>query len=301
MSKTTYFDIDLPSADNRDWSTVLNDVLSKITEKMVRTQLPAGTTLRWGDIAGGKYLEVSTQGVRVIGGLNHGLVAGSSFRIPQGEDFPGDPGVGEMFLRTDEDILYRWNCTSWLVISGVDASILTALGALMVSDLGEDKGSYPVSDGAGGIEHVVPGGDGTVPTSDSTQPNGWSLRDVMDLLGLSLSAGQIPIGAGGDTAEALSPGADGELLVSDSAQTLKVKWQSVVDMLATLLTSKGQLIGRSAGGPVAVPAPAANGQVLIGDSAAVSGTRWAPQSELGAVPGVGTRAAADLFNYYNFI
>lgn len=298
---TTFFNITLPGENNRDWMTALNDALSRITENVVRTQLPPGTTLRWGDIAGGKYLEVSSAGVRVVGGLNHGTTPGSNFRIPQGESFPIDFDTGTFFHRTDEDIVYfRSAAGAWIPLDGLSSEAMSALGALLVSDLGADLGSFPVSDGAGGIEHVIPGHYYEILVSDDTTANGWRTASIQDVIGEILNKGQILVGTAPGSPAAFESAAHGTILQGDNTKPSGVQWNSLATILGAYLSLKGQLLGRGATGPVAVDVPTAEAQVLVSDSTVDSGMRWVNQSELGVIPGERTRVAGDLYLYANF-
>ena len=226
MATTTYFDIQVPGANSQDWITMLNRALSAITEKMVLTQLPTGASvLRWGDIAGGKYLEVSASGgVRVVGGADLGATPTKNLRVQQGEEFPTDYWLGMLFLRTDTETLYFRGVSTWVEVGTLDVS---ASGGILVTDLGSQKGSTVVSNGSGGMSNVAPGANKTVLVSDSTQASGWNLSTVLNLLGFALTKGQIPIGLGGNAAAALSPGGDGDLLVADAAETAGLRWTTL--------------------------------------------------------------------------
>ena len=300
MATTTYFNIQVPGSGSQDWITTLNRALSTITEKMVLTQLPTGATvMRWGDIAGGKYLEVAASGgVRIVGGLDLGATPSKNLRVQQGESFPVNYWLGMLFLRTDTETLYFRGASAWVEVGTLDVAVA---GGLLTADLGEDLGSFAVSDGDGGVENVAPGADRTVLTSDSSDPSGWSLSTVLALLGFVLGKGEIPIGLGGDTAGVLTPGSNGQIFVADDGETTGVRWASISDILETIIADHGQLLVMGSAGPTAVPAPTANTQVLVADSATEAGVKWVDQSELGVVPGARTRVAADLFLHANYI
>jgi hypothetical protein len=302
MASTTYHGIPLPGDGSQDWVTVLNRALSAITEKMVRQQLPEGTTLRWGDIAGGNYLEVSASGgIRVIGGLDHGTSPARNLRLPQGDDFPESANEGSVFLRTDTGVLWYFWDGDWTQLGAMDGSAVADAGGLLVEDLGTTKGSFAVANGTGGVENVVPGVNRTVLTSSSVGASGWSLSTVLTLLGYALSKGALPVGLGGNAAAALAPGSDGEVLVADSEELSGLRWAALADVLAAILTDRGQLLAGTPMGPAAVDAPESDGQVLVADATESTGVKWVDQSELGSLPGARTRAAGDLYLYANFI
>jgi hypothetical protein len=72
----------------------------------------------------------------------------------------------------------------------------------------------------------------------------------------------------------LARGADNTALIADAAQVLGLKYAAVV--LASLLTSKGDLVGASAAAtPARVATPTTNGHVLTADSAQATGVKWA--------------------------
>lgn len=299
MSTTTYFEIDLPSASSRDVVTELNNAISLLTRRVARMQLPAGTALRWGDIANGRYIEATSTGVRVYGGLDHGSAPGTGFRIPQGDTFPADPGLGAFFLRSDEKNVYYFDGTSWVLFSVHDADTIAALGAILESSLGSKKGTFPVSDGAGGRTSAIPGDDGTILVSDASSGNGWDAQTRAQFLGAFIGKGAIPVGLGGDVAGALSAGDDGTVVMADSSSEAGVRYATSAEVLGNILTAQGQLLGFQAS-PVAVPAAASNSRVLVSDTNSVGGVRWAQQSELADVSGVGDTSALDLFNFHNF-
>ena len=298
MATTTYFDVQLPGSGAQDWVTLLNRALSTITEKMVLQQLPTGVTMRWGDIAGGKYLEVSATGVKVVGGLDLGIVPTKNLRPQQGTSFPVDYWLGMLFLRTDTETLYFRGAVDWVAIGTVDVS---AVGGLVLTDLGVDLGSMVVSDGAAGVTNVVPGADNTVLISDSGSASGWSLSTVLALLGFELAKGEIPIGLGTSTAGALAPGADDTLLVADSGEAEGLRWATIETILTAIIADHGQLLVQGLSGPEGAPAPASNDRVLVSDSATSAGVKWVEQSELGAIPGTRTRVAGDLYLHANYI
>jgi hypothetical protein len=302
LSTTTYYSIQLPGEGDQDWVTKLNQALATITEKMVRNQMPSSATLRWGDISGGNYIEVSsTDGVKIVGGLHHGTTPGRSLRLPQGEEFPSDPAVGQVFLRSDEGLLYFYYDGDWQALSNPSSESVSAAGGLLVTDLGTDLGGIVVSDGEGATEIVAPGADNTVLASASESTTGWALRTVLQLLGFALAKGELAVGVGSETAEPLEPGADGEVLVADADEDQGLRWASVAALVNEFFSTKGQILARGASDPVAVDAPASNNQVLISDSSAGAGARWADQSELGALPGTRTRVAGDLYLYANYL
>lgn len=301
MSTTTYFDIQLPGENNYDWFTKTNRAFSAITEKMVRLQMPSTTTLRWGDITNNRYIEASTLGLKLVGGIDFGTTPGTNFRFPQGDEFPTDPMIGGAFFRTDEEILYVYYDGDWQAVTAASSEGITAAGGLLITDLGTELGSFAVSDGASGLELVTPGVNDTVLTSDNTSDSGWSTKTVFELLGPSLAVGQFVVGIGGDEVDAFSPGADGSLLVADSGEDAGLKWSTLNAVLNTILTVKGQLIARGAANPTAVTAPTGNDMVLISDSTEAGGVRWAQQTELGSLPSTRTRVAADLYLHANYL
>ena len=300
MATTTYFDIQVPGANSQDWITMLNRALSAITEKMVLTQLPTGASImRWGDIAGGKYLEVSASGgVRVVGGADLGATPTKNLRVQQGEEFPTDHWLGMLFLRTDTETLYFRGATGWVEVGTLDVAVA---GGLLVTDLGSGKGSMAVSDGVGDVANVTPGANKTVLISDSGTASGWNLSTVLSLLGFVLGKGGIPIGLSSDGAGVLAPGGDGELLVADSGETQGARWSTISDILETIIADHGALLVMGTDGPTAVDAPTADAQVLVSDAAEVAGVKWVNQSKLGALPGTRTRVAGDLYLHANYI
>lgn len=300
MAATTYFNIQLPGANSQDWITVLNRAFSAITEKMVLTQLPDGATvMRWGDIAGGKYLEVSASGgVRVVGGADLGATPTKNLRVQQGEEFPTDYWLGMLFLRTDTETLYFRGISAWVEVGTLDVAVA---GGLLVEDLGATRGSMAVSNGTGSVANVVPGANKTVLVSDSGTASGWNLSTVLALLGFVLGKGGIPIGMSGNAGGVLAPGSNGELLVADSGEAKGARWSTISDILETIIADHGALLVMGSSGPTAVDAPTADAQVLVSDAAEVAGVKWVNQSELGALPGARTRVAADLFLHANYI
>lgn len=300
MSTTTYFDIQLPGENNYDWFTKTNRAFSAITEKMVRLQMPSTTTLRWGDITNNRYLEASTLGLKLVGGIDFGTTPGTNFRFPQGDEFPTDPMIGEAFFRTDEEILYVYYDGDWQAVSAASSGGISAAGGLLITDLGTELGSFAVSDGAGGIELVWPGANDSVLTSDNTSDSGWGYKTVLELLSAQLDKGEFVIGTGTGV-DTITPGADDSILVTDSGEDTGLKWASLNSLLNTILTVKGQLLARGAANPTAVTAPTGNDMVLISDSTEAGGVRWAQQTELGSLPSTRTRVAADLYLHANYL
>lgn len=300
MNTTSYFSIQLPVENAQDWVSSLNAAISRVTEKMVRLQMPAGTTLRWGDIAGGHYLEATALGVVVVGGLNHGATPGSNFRLPQGEAFPAEPGLGELFFKTDEPAVYYFDGEGWVLFSGVTDTVITTAGGVLVTDYGSTKGNFLVRNAGGTLSVRAPGADGTVLRAKASTTTGWEAVTAFDLIGALLTKGQLVVGTGSGHAQGLSPGADGTVLSPLASEPTGYTWVTVASLLSSIVTAKGQLVGFGTG-PTAVPAPTAPGQVLIADPASPTGVRWANQSELTSVAERRTRDAADYFNYLNFI
>lgn len=298
MANTTFFAIPLPADGAQDWVPALVRALNMLTEAIRRTQKPGMAPLLWGDIANGKYLE-SSDVIRVFGGLDTALFPTRNFVLEGGADFPADVAENQLFVKGDT--LYRRSGGAWVAIADLGNDAAIAAGALLVVDLGAVKGSFAVADGADGVANVAPAADRTVLHSSAASPTGWALATVLELLGFSLGKGGLPVGLGGNAAAALAAGADGTMLVANSAQVSGLQWVTLLSRLSALLTARGQLLAGGAAGAVIVPAPASDGHVLLADSSEVGGMRWVPQSELGAVPGVRTRTAGDLFLHSNFI
>lgn len=304
MSDTTYFRLPLVGDGSQDWVSQLNQTLSKLTEVIVRTQLPSGTTLRWGDVAGGKYLEVSADGgVLVIGGLNHGSTPGSNFRVPQGASLPDTYGPGTLFLNMGDGTLKYRNAANnaWVTLGAADEAAIVAAGALLVGDLGAAKGTIPVSDGAGDVQHVVPGANNTILTPASATASGWTFKTVLALLGLALTKGHLAVGVDGAAAAAsLAPGADGTILTALSSESSGLIYKTLSSLLGAILTAKGQLLSGGGGSVTVVAAPAADGYVPVSKAAEASGVLWTNPALLGLAPGADAEVAADLYLHANF-
>lgn len=304
MAETTYFAIPLPGEGSQDWMTALNRALSALSEKIVQTQKPSSTDLKWGNIASGKYLIVSGSGkVTVVGGIDLGNTPVTNLSLQQGSEFPVTTRAGMIFFRTDEDAVYVRNAANddWVPIGTLDSSAIASLGALVLTDLGAVKGSFVVANGAAGKTQRAPGVNRTVLYSDDTQTSGWNLGTVLALLGYSLAKGALPVGLGGNSAAAFTVGNNGELLMANSAEASGLQWVTFLSRLNTLLTERGQLLAGGAGGAEIIAAPASNARVLLSDADEPGGVRWAEQSELGAVPGTRTRVAGDLYLHANYI
>lgn len=289
MSTTTYYDIDLPSLNSEDWAQVLHQAFSQITEFLVENQKPANVVLRWGDITNGKYLECSSQGVKVVGNLDFALGKAEKFVIDQGSSFPADTPEGRMFYRTDEEVLYVRTSTSWQAMGAVTTAAVDTAGATMNSDFGIDAGTFLVLNNSGNVVTLSPSGesDGTIVVRDNTQAKKWKFQTFTSKVSEGYASGSLRVGDGaGSTTLLVLPGTNpgGRFLTIDPVSPTVLKWATPSDAVAQLFSGKGQIpVGTGNNTGALLSAPALD-QILLGAPGETEGMKWAARFDDGATP-----------------
>lgn len=297
MATTTYYGILLPGEADQDWMTILNRALAALSEVARSNQKPAGVDLRWGDLTGLKYLRCGADGVQVLGGMNFSLGQAKNFVVEGGAEFPTETTDGQLFYRSDTDVLYLRANGAWTVMGAVTSDTIEAAGGLVIGSLGTGKGSFAVSDGTGGLEVVNPSvvPDQSVPTANSAAANGWTFLAPDAFLALQYTAkGDLLVGSAAQTLGVLEA-VDGKILQADDAEPLGIAWVSLMSAWDNeAWTEQGQIrASTGAGTATRIDPPTADGQVLLADAAEFGGMRWADQAELGIVESIIHRNAVD--------
>jgi hypothetical protein len=294
VANTTYFSIPLPGEGSQDWSTRLNEALSALTENMVSMQKPASANIRIGDIAGNKYLLVSTSGVQFVGSVNHGLYESQNFVVQQGPDFPTDYAEGQLFVKEGVGLHIRLDGV-WVLLGALDEAAIEGAGGITIGQLPPGVGGYIVSDGAGGLAQTPTASNGQAFVYDTSAPSGWAARNAFQFLGSQLNTNEIPLGTSTD-ATAIPPGAVGSIFRFGSSTP---EWQALSTAFRDLVPSYGDLVlgGTSAAETLSHPGTA--GRLLVSDLSSETGARWAQPNEI--LPESVATAATNLYFYSNFI
>jgi len=105
--------------------------------------------------------------------------------------------------------------------------------------------------------------------------------------------GDIPCATAADTWAVLAVGTNGQVLTAASGQTTGLQWATPsVDIAASTVTTKGDLLAATASATVARLGVGTNNQVLTADSTQATGIKWAAASGGASIDGAGTGAVA---------
>lgn len=294
MANTTYFSIPLPGEASQDWATRLNAALSAITENMVSMQKPVSANIRIGDIAGNKYLLVSTAGVQFVGSVNHGLYESQNFVVQQGADFPTDYAEGQLFVKEGVGLHIRLDGV-WVLLGALDEAAIAGAGGITIGQLPPGVGGYLVSDGSGGLAQTPTASNDQTLVYDTSAPSGWVARNAFQFLGTQLNTNEIPLGTSSD-ATSIPPGAIGSIFRFGSSTP---EWQSLESAFRDLVPSYGDLVFGGVAVAETLSHPGIAGRILVSDLSSPTGSRWAQVNEV--VPESVATAATNLYFYSNFI
>ena len=285
----------------QDAVTPVNVAINRLTELVRSTPRPAGSYLLWGDISNGSYLQSLSTEIRAYGTINFTLAQTRNLCLEDAKDFPATTRSGHVLVK--DDVPYIYLNGDWTAFGVVSAFSVSSAGAVMATDYGMTKGAFPVANGAGSFVLRTPGTNGSLLVAASGEATGWLVRTAAQVVAGTMGAkGDLLTRNASGTLVALGVGADDELLVGRSSASGGLAWATFASRLQTQFSARGNmLVATGAGTYAELPAPTSNTQVLVGNAAAPTKMRWAEQSELGAVPGERTRAAADMFMYLNFI
>ena len=304
---TPYYGLILVRESDQDWGADLNRVVSDTTKLLALNQKPSNVNIRWGDIAGGKYLECNASGLQLRGDVNYSLGLAKNFCFNRGTSFPADFTDGVPFLRTDTSTMYVRISGAWVALSTITAGAIQGAGGLIRADLGSgvgDLGNFGVYNPAGGVYVFTPASNqGRVLVADSGQAGGWRWRLPHEAVAIAFAGkGSLQLGSGASAGTFLDLPVDATLrfLRRNDAAPGGLEWVSDLSGLTRVFTAKGQLLVSSASEAGDLLGAPTLGQILIGDPGTTLGVRWGNQSELGAVPGAAQTNAANIFAANNF-
>jgi len=161
--------------------------------------------------------------------------------------------------------------------TGVKWATPTSGGAVATDTIWDAKGDIVAASGADAAARLAVGSNGQALVADSTQTLGVKWATVAGSMATDTlwdAKGDVAVGSAADTGARLAVGSNGHVLTADSAETLGVKWAAPSSGFADPLTTKGDLIVRTASATTR-QAVGSNGQVLTADSAETSGVKWA--------------------------
>ena len=165
--------------------------------------------------------------------------------------------------------------------TGVKWATPSSGGAVATDAIWDAKGDIAVATAADAATRLAVGSNGQVLTADSTQGTGvkWSTPASGSVATDAIwdTKGDLAIATGADAAAKLAVGTNGYVLTADSAETTGVKWAAASSGFADPLTTKGDLIVRTAS-ITTRKAVGTDGQVLTADSTATEGVKWATPS-----------------------
>lgn len=170
------------------------------------------------------------------------------------------------YADTDLHTLQYCDGTQWI-------TVFTGSAAPLLSSLADAKGDLLVGLADNSIDRLGVGSNGKVLTADSAQTSGlaWATPVLPSLID---AKGDLVAGSAPDTVVRLPVGADGKVLAADASTTSGLAWITPPSDSGSALTTKGDLLARSASAIVRLGV-GANGKVLTADSSATSGLAWA--------------------------
>lgn len=217
------------------------------------------------------------QVVRTVGGKavwsdEAQLLTGIHSARPAAADVPGG-----LYSCTTHGLIYKSDGSTW----STWLTLPSASGAVATDVIWDTKGDIAVATGADAASKLAVGSNGQVLTADSTQATGvkWATAASGSVATDTIfdAKGDLPVGTAADAAAKLVVGSNGQVLTADSTQATGVKWATPSSGFADPLTTKGDLIVRTASATTRIAA-GANGQVLTADSTATEGVKWAAAS-----------------------
>lgn len=156
-----------------------------------------------------------------------------------------------------------------------------ASGSVATDTIWDTKGDIAIATAADTASKLPVGSNGQVLTADSTQSTGvkWGTAASGSVATDAIfdAKGDLPVGTAADTAAKLTAGSNGQVLSADSGEATGLKWVTPSSGFADPLTTKGDLIVRTASATTR-RAVGSNGQVLTADSAETDGVKWATPS-----------------------
>lgn len=266
MATTPNFGIPLIDAGVRDPVQKINQILNAIDALLLENQIPGVTSLKWGDILAGRYLEARGAGVTVHGSLDVAQNQILGLVVERGNAFPGAPVAGQLFYRDDLSTLYVYT-GAWTAAGAVNAGSVDAAGAVMVTDYGAVEGTVLAI--VGGVPAaVLPVGPASILIWDGVST---SFKTLDDALYSSYTEGSLTIGAAAPgTATTLAAGAlDRVLAVGAGAG--KLEWRTPLSAFGKATGAKGDIAIGTGAGTAAMHAVPADGSILIADSAEPDG------------------------------
>ena len=271
MGVTTNYGFPVLDSGDRDPVQRFAQILAAIDQLLLVNVKPTGATLQWGDVPGGKYIQVAGSLVTIVGGVDLGGGKAVNMVLDGGTAFPLSPTRGQPFYRTDTDVLYVYDGT-WTPVGIVNAAAVDTAGAVMETDYGTTAGTILTRSGSS-VAQVVPAATLTFPfinaTGDLEYAPFAAKRDE------GLAAGSLRVGAGADTSSILVQPATSPdrriLSVDASVSPEKLAWRTALDAVAGAMTAKGDILaGLGLNSATRIAKPADN-RVLLADSAQASG------------------------------
>lgn len=237
MAKTTNYGIPLIDEGAQDWKTPFDQILEAVDRTLAVNQKPSTTSLKWGDVTNGLYLESNALGLQSYGPLNMGGNQVQNLVLHTVSQLPASGTAGQILYNQSNGIPYVYASGSWKPIglnlsAGSPASAFADLGLVTRSEWGNNKGSVLAKGDGTSLVSISPASTGQVlgfKANGATQELAFS--SIGTWVGVGLTKGKIWAGSGTDTAVAMDAPTSDQLLVGDPTTSTGWKFSKVADIL----------------------------------------------------------------------
>lgn len=291
MSQTTNYSIPFIPEGAQDWKQSFDQILESLDATLAKNRRPTSSTLSWGDISGGMYLESTALGIRSHGSMDMLGNPTKNFVVESFSTLPSTGYYGQIAVQTSNNTPYIYLNGVWKPFA-IPASGLGQLGIINNTDHYNARGGvvWREVDGSGVsvVKAHYGNEDGELLAWNGMEPYYVATRNIV---GRALARGSVWSSATGEAdanasainlpADALNRVGGVHILVGDSSQAAGLSWMSLRAGLLTALSNRGELLVGTDTGGTTLNAPK-NNEILVGDTS--SSTGWQLRSIDDIVP-----------------
>ena len=167
MANTTNYSLPLIDRGAQDWKQAFDQIIESIDNLLAVNQMPANTTLQWGDVVNGNYLQVDSTGIKCVGNVNFGSNELQYVAVHKGPDLPSTAVSGQLFFKTADSTLYVYSGASWIATGALTSASVKAAGGIVSTDVPTGAGTILTRSASGDLTSITPSGANKIPVSAS--------------------------------------------------------------------------------------------------------------------------------------